>query len=113
VGCVSTPKSGVSGVICTCERSIPAACVDQVLPASIGGRRQRVCSLFATAAGTSRRPLVLRRLRKAVHTLNGSIHLVASVRRRTVSAACAGALKEELRDARDRASQWLATSARP
>jgi hypothetical protein len=113
VGCVSTPKSGVSGVICTCERSIPAACVDQVLPASISGRRQRVCSLFATAAGTSRRSLVLRRLRKAVHTLNGSIHLVASVRRRTVSAACAGALKEEIRDARDRASHWLATSARP
>jgi len=113
VGCVSTPVSGVSGVICTCERGVPAACADQVLPASIGGRRQRVCGLFAAAAGTARRSLVLRRLRKAVHTLKGSIHLVASVRRRAVSAACAGALKEELRDARDRAAQWLATSSNP
>jgi hypothetical protein len=112
VGCVSTPVSGLASVTCTCGRSVPAACSDQMLPASIGGRRQRACALFASAAGTTRRPLLLRRLRRAVQTINGSIHLVAS-RRRTVSAACAGALKGELRDTRDRAARWLATSARP
>jgi hypothetical protein len=108
VGCVSSPASGFASVTCTCGRGIPAACADQELPASIGGRRQRACGLFAAAAGTARRPLVIRRLRRAVQTLNGSIHLVGS-RRRTVSAACAGALKGELRDARDRTTRLLAT----
>ena len=112
VGCVSTPASGFASVTCTCGRGVPAACADQVLPVSIGGRRQRVCALFADAAGTDRRPLVVRRLRRAVQTLNGSMHLVGS-RRRTVSAACSAALKEELRDARDRTKRLLATSARP
>jgi hypothetical protein len=112
VGCVSTPVSGFDSVTCTCGRSIPAACADQVLPASIGARRQRACGLFAAAAGAARRPLVLRRLRRAVQTLNGSIHLVAR-RRRTVSAACAGVLKGELRDTRDRTTRLLATSAGP
>src|SRR4029077_4802420 len=32
VGCVSTPASGFASVTCTCERSVPAACADQVLP---------------------------------------------------------------------------------
>jgi hypothetical protein len=112
VGCVSTPVSGFASVTCTCGRSVPAACADQALPASISGRRQRVCDLFASAAGTARRPLVVRRLRRAVQTLTGSIHVVAS-RRRTVSAGCAGALKGELRDTRDRTTRLLATSAGP
>jgi Beta-propeller repeat len=112
VGCVSTPALGFASVTCTCERGVPAACADQMLPVSIGGRRQRVCALFADAAGTGRRPLVVRRLRRAVQTLNGSMHLVGS-RRRAVSAACVAALKEELRDARDRTKRLLATSARP
>jgi hypothetical protein len=111
VGCVSTPVAGLASVTCTCGRSVPAACADQVLPASLAGRRQRVCGLFA-AADTSRRSLALRRLRRAVQTLNGSIRLVAN-RRRAVSAACASALKAELRDTRDRAARWRATSARP
>src|SRR5207249_1596934 len=38
---------------------------------------------------------------------------VASVRRRTVSAGCVGALQGELRDARDRAARLLATFAKP
>ncbi len=112
VGCVSTPASGLASVTCTCGRNIPAACAGQELPASIGGRRQRACGLFA-AAGTARRPLVVRRLRRAVQTLTGSIHAVTSVRRRALSADCAGALKGELRDARDRAARLLATLARP
>jgi Beta-propeller repeat len=110
VGCVSTPVSGFASVTCTCGRSIPEACAGQVLPASIGGRRQRVCDLFASAAATTRRPLVLRRLRRAVQTLNGSIRLVGS-RRKTVAAACVGALKGELRDTRDRSRRLLARPA--
>ncbi len=50
VGCVSAPVSGFASVTCTCGRSVPAACEDQVLPGSIGGRRQRVCGLLAAAA---------------------------------------------------------------
>src|SRR5205823_4365502 len=72
-GCVSTPASGFASVTCTCGRSVPAACAGQELPASIGGRRQRGCGLFAAAAGTARRPLVVPRLRRAVQTLSGSI----------------------------------------
>jgi hypothetical protein len=72
----------------------------------------RVLSLFAAAAGTGRRPLAVRLLRKAVQTLNGSIHLVASSRRRTVSAGCAAALKGDLLDTRVRATRLLATSPR-
>ena len=112
-GCVSTPASGFASVTCTCGRSVPAACAGQELPASIGGRRQRVCGLFAAAAGTARHPLVVRRLRRAVQTLTGSIHAVTSVRRGTVSADCAVALKGELRDERDRAARLLATFAKP
>ena len=110
---MSTPASGFTSVTCTCGRSVPAACAGQELPASIGGRRQRVCGLFAAAAGTARRPLVVRRLRRAVQTLTGSIHAVTSVRRGTVSADCAVALKGELRDERDRAARLLATFAKP
>jgi hypothetical protein len=112
VGCVSTPVSGFASVTCTCGRSIPEACTDQALPASIGEHRQRVCALFAAAAGTTRRPLVIRRLRRAVQTLTASIHAVARVGRRTVSAGCVGALRGELRDMRDRTTRLLARSAR-
>src|SRR5262249_49891815 len=108
--CVSTPAAGFASVTCTCGRSIPAACADQVLPVSVGGRRQRVCDLVADAAGAERRPLVVRRLRRAVQTLNGSIRLVGS-RRKKVSAACVAALRGELRDTRDRTTRLLATSA--
>jgi hypothetical protein len=109
-GCVSTPAAGFASVTCTCGRGVPAACADQVLPVSIGGRRQRVCDLVAGAAGADRRPLVVRRLRRALQTLNGSIRLVGS-RRKKVSAACIDALKGELRDTRDRTTRLLATSA--
>src|SRR5204863_223294 len=44
-GCVSPPASGFASVTCTCGRSVPAACAGQELPASIGGRRHRVCGL--------------------------------------------------------------------
>src|SRR5262249_12070185 len=108
LGCVSTPVSGFASVMCTCGRSVPAACADQELPTSVSGRRQRACGLFAAAAGTARRPLAVRRLRKAVQTLTGSIRLVAG-RRKTVSADCAGALKDELRDTPDRAARVPAT----
>jgi hypothetical protein len=57
VGCVSTPVSSFASVTCTCGRSVPAACASQELPASIGGRRQRVCGLLAAAAGAARRSL--------------------------------------------------------
>ena len=112
-GCVSTPVSSFASVTCTCGRSVPAACTADEVPASIGGRRQRACALVVSAAGTGRRSLVVRRLRKAVQTLTGSIHVLDSVRRRTVSPGCAGALKGELRDARDRAARLLATFAKP
>src|SRR5262249_47797827 len=109
-GCVSTPAAGFASVTCTCGRGVPAACADQMLPVSIGGRRQRVCDLVADAAGAERRPLVVRRLRRAVQTLNGALRLVAS-RRKKVSAACIDALKGELRDTRDRTTRLIATSA--
>jgi len=106
VGCVSTPVSGFAGVTCTCGRDVPAACAAEVLPGSYGRRRQRVCELFAAAA-TSRRTLALRRLRRAVQTLNVSVRLVGGVWRRSISAACAEALKGDLRDVRDRAGTML------
>jgi hypothetical protein len=67
----------------------------------IAGRRQRVCDLFAGAP-------TVRRLRKAVHLLRASIRAVSAARRRGVSAACAVGLRQDLRDARDRAARALA-----
>ena len=112
VGCVSTPVSGFASVTCTCGRSVPAACADQRLPASIGGRRR--ARLPTSSRTPPARPVgrSVRRLRKAVQTLTGSIRAVTSGRRRTVSVDCAGALKGELRDTRDRATRLLATSAK-
>src|SRR5437667_211628 len=62
-GCVSTPASGFASVTCTCGRVGPVACADQLLPASIGPRQERVRSFFDDAAGTTDRTLALRRLR--------------------------------------------------
>jgi hypothetical protein len=109
VGCVTTPASGFASVACTCARSAPAACAGEALPASIAARRERVCDLFAAAAGSGRRALVVRRLRRAVQTLTASIDAVAKIGRRTGSADCAAALKNDLRDARGRAARLLAT----
>jgi len=67
---------------------------------------QRAKSVRSLAVGP-RRPLAIRCLRKAVQTLNGSIHLVAGAWRRSISAACAEALKGDLRDVRDRAGTML------
>jgi hypothetical protein len=106
VGCVSTPASGIASVTCTCARAVPATCGGQVVPPAIGSRRQRVCELFADAAGAPRRA-VAARLRRAVQTLGGSIRLVAKASRKGVSAACAGALKDELRDAKRRTMRLL------
>ena len=75
---------------------------DQPLPSMIAERRQRACDLLAGAPTT-------RGLRKAVHLLRGSIRSVSAARRRGVSAACAGALRQDLRDARDRAARALTT----
>jgi hypothetical protein len=105
-GCVSTPAAGFASLTCTCARGVPATCGGQVLPAALGSRRQRVCGRFADAAGAPRRSAVAR-LRKAVQTLGGSIRLVAKASRKGVSAACAGALKDELRDAKKRTARLL------
>jgi hypothetical protein len=112
IGCVSTPASGFASVTCTCGRDLPAACAGLSVPPSIGGRHQRACGLVGAAASTARRPLVVRRLRKAVQTLAGSIHAVASARRRALSADCTAALTADLRDARDRAARLLTTLAK-
>src|SRR5262249_39576898 len=50
VGCVSTPAAGFASVTCTCGRGVPAACADQALPVSIGGRPPRGCGLLSVAA---------------------------------------------------------------
>ncbi len=112
-GCVSTPASGFASVTCTCGRVGPVACADQLLPASIGPRKERVCSLFDDAAGTTDRTLALRRLRRAVRTLKGSITIVSKARKNGISRDCAGALKGELRDAKDRAERLLGTLGKP
>ena len=91
----------------------PVACADQLLPASIGPRQERVCSLFDDAAGTTDRTLALRRLRRAVRNLKGSINVVSRARKKgKISRDCAGALKAELNDAKDRTERLLATLPR-
>ena len=112
-GCVSTPASGFASVTCTCGRVGPVACADHLLPASIGPRQERVCSLFDDAAGTTDRTLALRRLRRAVRTLKESITIVSEARKNGISRACGGALKGELRDAKDRAERLLGTLGKP
>ncbi len=101
-GCVSTPAPGLGSVTCTCARSAPAACAGEVLPGTIAARGQRVCDLLA-------RPPTARRLRKVVHTLRATMRAVSTARRSGVSTACASALRQDLRDARDRAARALAT----
>ena len=80
---------------------------------SIGGRQERACGLFDDAAGTTDRTLALRRLRRAVRTLKESITIVSKAHKNGISRACAGALKGELRDAKDRAERLLGTLGKP
>ena len=110
---MSTPASDFASVTCTCGRVGPAACADKLLPASIGARQERACSLFDDAAGTTDRTLALRRLRRAVRTLKESITIVSKARKNGISRDCAGALKGELRDAKDRAERLLGTLGKP
>ncbi|TMB46812.1 MAG: hypothetical protein E6J60_16180 [Deltaproteobacteria bacterium] len=112
-GCMSTPASGFASVTCTCGRVGPVACADQLLPGSIGRRKERACGLFDDAAGTTDRTLALRRLRRAVRTLKESITIVSKARKNGISGACGGALKGELRDAKDRAERLLGTLGKP
>jgi len=104
-GCVSTPTSGFASVTCTCRRPGPAACDGQRLPGSIA----RACSLFDDAAGATDRTQAVKRLRRGVRALKDSIAAAAKGRKSRISHACAGALKADLRDAKDRAERFLGT----
>jgi hypothetical protein len=86
---------------------MPAACAGQNVPSSIGLRRRRVCGLFTAAAGETRRSRAVRRLRRSVQALAGTIRLASAAARNGVSADCVAALKDQLRDARGRAARLL------
>jgi hypothetical protein len=109
-GCTSTPAADLAALTCTCQREQPVACAGQRIPASVGRRQARACSLFDEAAATTRATRVPRRLEKAVRTINGSMHLVSRVRKsRDLSHDCAAALTSALRDTKDRAQRLLET----
>src|SRR5262249_49209899 len=104
--CQSTPVSGATGLSCTCERPVPAACVGQSLPASVGGPLARASSLLDDAA----RAPSSKRIRRGSSALNASIAAVSKARRKhKLSSDCAGALKADLLDAKPRAARLLAT----
>lgn len=110
--CVSTPQSGVTSVTCTCARANPDACVGQRVPRSIGHRRGRLCSSFDGAATKAAPPL--RRLRRDVAALDGTMSVVARARKKgRISNDCATALRAELRDAKDRAARLLKSLGSP
>jgi Beta-propeller repeat len=107
-GCASRPAEGLASVTCTCERPAPAACAADTVPAAIGRRQGRACGLFSGAAG----PSSAKRLRRAMATLGGSIAVVSKAQKKgKLSADCAGALRAELLDAKDRAAGLVATLA--
>ena len=100
-GCAPPPACGSAaqgpgGVLCTCARGALAACGDEPIPGTIDERRRRICDVFA-------QPPTARRLRRAVRMLRASIRAVSAARRKGVSAACTEALRQDLRDARNRA----------
>jgi beta-propeller repeat-containing protein len=99
------PAQGPGSVLCTCARAALAACGAESIPRAIDERRRGICDVFA-------QPPTARRLRKAVRMLRGSIRAVSTARRKGVSAACAGALRQDLRDARDRARAALGGAER-
>ena len=105
-GCASMPASGAASVSCTCGRPAPAACAGQSLPASVGRRRARACGLFDDASGAA----ASKRVKRGLRALNTSIGAVAKAsKKHKLSSDCAGALKAELLDAKDRAARLLAT----
>jgi hypothetical protein len=105
-GCESTPVSGAASLSCTCERPAPDACVGQSLPASVGRRLGRACSLLDDAASAPSS----KRVRKGSAALNASIAAVSKARKKhKLSSDCAGALKADLLDAKARAAKLLAT----
>jgi hypothetical protein len=111
-GCVSTPASGFASVTCTCGRSAPAACLGQRVPEAIARRHARLCSGFADAA--TKRGVPLRRLRRDLTTLKGSMGVVARARKkRRISNDCAAALLTEVHDAKQRAARVLASLGAP
>ena len=109
--CVSKPTAGFASVTCTCQRSGPPACFGQRVPPSVARRHARLCGGFDGAA-TKRTP-PLRRLRRDVAALNGSMGAVGRARKKgRISNDCAVALQTELHDAKDRAARLLASLAR-
>jgi hypothetical protein len=99
-GCWSQPAEGLESVTCTCQRPVPSACAGETLPASIARRQGRACGLFSGAGG----PSTTKRLRRGMATLRGSVSLVSkAMKKGKLSGDCAGALKAELLDAKDRA----------
>jgi hypothetical protein len=108
LGCVSTPRSGLESVTCTCLRGDPPDC--PALPSRIARTRRRACELVATAGATARPAAAAKRLRKGARALAATM---VSVRRAsdkgTISRGCAEALTDALRDTRDRL-QRLSTS---
>jgi hypothetical protein len=105
-GCWSRPEEGLEGVTCACQRPVPPSCAGDALPASIVRRHDRACGLFAGASG----PSTTKRLRRGMATLKGAIALVSkSQKKGKLSGGCAGALKAELFDAKDRAEGLVLT----
>jgi Beta-propeller repeat len=106
VACISKPAAGIASVTCTCERPDPAVCAGQRIPPAVERRLARVCTSFDGAA-TKRTP-PLRRLRRDVASLGGSLGAVAKARKKgRISNDCAAALQAELRDTKDRAARML------
>jgi hypothetical protein len=106
-GCTSTPASGFASVTCTCRRPAPTACAGLALPAAIGIRVERVCTLFVNAAETPNRATTVRRLKKATKTLKATMRVVTRSGKRGVPAACVVALTDELQDSAGRAERLL------
>jgi hypothetical protein len=109
-GCVSTPAAGFDAVTCTCGRRDPAACDGQALPASIRAHRERACKLLADAGATTDHHLALKRLGRAARTLKKAIVIASNAHRSRVSADCAGALRDDLRDDTERVERFRTTA---
>jgi hypothetical protein len=101
--CDNVPRTGIDGVVCTCERPLPLECTTQTIPTSAQRLTARACRLFS-AAVEAPRAKQRRRLARGARALRRAVARVVRAQLKGLSPECAAALTTQYQDADERAS---------
>lgn len=102
--CESQPKSGLEALTCACQRTLPAVCAGQPLPAKVTQRLQHACALVAQVRpGGASRKLVS----KAANLFGSAARALGGRGVKGVAGACVTDLKALVGDDHGRAESFL------